>query len=216
MSLPADQQRRAFAKAKYVRITPRKMRLVADLIRGRGAREADGILRFTARGASEPIRKALKAAISNAVNNHNLLEDSLFVSEIRIDPGPMFKRLSPRARGQAHILQKKTSHLYIAVAERAGGALPEVARRSRRVAATRGRPPAGATGSEPEATGKVKAKAKAKATPEKPAKTAGQRKRVKGKEDSAAKAGRKRAPGKAGGAAKKTKPASKPRKGKEK
>lgn len=213
MSLPADQQRRAFAKAKYVRITPRKMRLVADLIRGRGAAEADGILRFTARGASEPIRKALKAAVSNAVNNHNLLEDSLFVSEIRIDPGPMFKRISPRARGQAHILQKKTSHLFIAVAERAGGAPPEVARRSRRVAASRGRSPAGATRSEPEA----RSKAKAKATPEKPAKTAGERKRLKGKEDSAAKTGRKRAPGKASGVAKKkTKPASKPRKGKEK
>jgi large subunit ribosomal protein L22 len=181
MTLPADNQRRAFAKAKYIRITPRKMRLVADLIRGRAAADADNILRFTPRGASEPIRKVLKAAVSNAVNNHNLLEDSLFVSEIRVDPGPMFKRIAPRARGQAHILQKKTSHVYIAVAERAGAAAP--ARRARRVAAARGGEPApaGAEQAARAAGPRPAARSKTKPAAKKPASAAGKKSPAKSK-----------------------------------
>lgn len=221
MTLPADNQRRAFAKAKYIRITPRKMRLVADLIRGRAAAEADSILRFTPRGACEPIRKVLKAAVSNAVNNHNLLEDSLFVSEIRVDPGPMFKRIAPRARGQAHILQKKTSHIYIAVAERVGAAAPASARRARRVAAARGgkTPAAGAEQPARSAESGSAARSKAKTAGKKPASAAGSkgsaRRKSPAKGKSAAKSRTaKGAPKKASEGARK-KPARKPRKAKE-
>jgi len=110
----------AKAVAKYVRMSPRKVRLVADLIRGKSAEEADQILKFTNRRAAAPVRKVLKSAVANAVNNHDLLEDQLVVKAAYVDEGPTLKRILPRARGRADIIKKRTSHITIIVEEKNG------------------------------------------------------------------------------------------------
>jgi large subunit ribosomal protein L22 len=110
----------AKAVAKYIRLSPRKVRLVADLIRGKSAEEADQILKFTNRRAAVPVRKVLKSAVANAVNNHDLLEDQLVVKAAYVDEGPTLKRVLPRARGRADIIKKRTSHITIIVEEKNG------------------------------------------------------------------------------------------------
>ncbi len=98
-------------KLKFLRIAPRKVRLVADLIRGKSVQEAEEILRFTPKGASKPVLKLLKSVISNAENNFSLERNNLYISEIRVDGGPILKRWRPRAMGSANQIQKKTSHV---------------------------------------------------------------------------------------------------------
>ncbi len=110
----------AKAVAKYIRMSPRKVRLVADLIRGKSAEEADQILKYTNRRAATPVRKVLKSAVANAVNNHDLLEDELVVKAAYVDEGPTLKRILPRARGRADIIKKRTSHITIIVEEKNG------------------------------------------------------------------------------------------------
>ncbi len=110
----------AKATARYVRMSPRKVRLVVDLIRGKKAEEADRILRYLNKRAAHPVRKVLKSAIANAVNNHDLLEDALYVKEAYVNEGPAFKRVLPRARGRADIIKKRTSHITIVLEERHG------------------------------------------------------------------------------------------------
>ncbi len=110
----------AEAKLTMLRSTPRKTRLVADLIRGKNVAEAESILRFTERRVALPILKLLKSAKANAVNNHDMFEDSLFVSSILVDAGPTLKRSLPRARGRADMLRKRTSHIVIVLEERSG------------------------------------------------------------------------------------------------
>ena len=106
------------AIAKYIRITPRKVRLVVDLIRGKDVREALGILKFTPRGASPVVEKVLRSAIANAENNHNMDTDRLFVKEVYVNPGPTLKRFHPRAQGRAFSIMKRTSHITVVVAEK--------------------------------------------------------------------------------------------------
>ncbi|MEM7736841.1 MAG: 50S ribosomal protein L22 [Deinococcota bacterium] len=101
-----------------IRITPQKTRLVADLVRGCDVEKAEDILRFTPRRAAQPILKLLQSAKANAVNNHDMFEDSLFVSKIMVDEGPTLKRYLPRARGRADLLRKRTSHITIVLEER--------------------------------------------------------------------------------------------------
>lgn len=108
----------AKAKLKYLRIAPRKTRLVADMIRGKGVKEAQGLLEFTAKKAAHPLLKLLRLAIANAVNNQKLDEDKLYIYKITVDEGPKYKRWMPRARGQAYEIQKKTSHITIVLKER--------------------------------------------------------------------------------------------------
>jgi len=108
----------ATAKLTMLRMTPQKTRLVADLIRGKGIEEAENILRFTPRRAAPPMLKLLESAKANAVNNHDMFEDSLFVSKIQVDEGPTMKRYLPRARGRADVLRKRTSHITIILEER--------------------------------------------------------------------------------------------------
>ena len=108
----------ARATAKTVRITPRKARLVIDLIRGRDVREAQAVLMFTPRGASPIILKVLNSAIANAENNLSLNVDNLYVKECYVNEGVRLKRLLPRAKGQGDIIQKRTSHITVVVAER--------------------------------------------------------------------------------------------------
>lgn len=109
------------AKLRYLRIAPRKVRLVADLIRGKSVEEAQTILNFTVKKAAEPLLKLLKSAVANAKNNFRLDESNLYISKITVDEGPKYKRWMPRARGQAYEIQKKTSHITIFLDELSKG-----------------------------------------------------------------------------------------------
>ena len=108
----------AKATAKYVRIAPRKVRVVMDLIRGKNVQDAFAILKFTPKVGAEAIEKVLKSAVANAENNFDMSEDNLYVSEAYVDQGPTLKRIHPRSRGQAFKILKRTSHITVVVAER--------------------------------------------------------------------------------------------------
>ncbi len=99
------------AKLNYLRIAPRKVRLVADLIRGKKVKEAQNILAFTTKKAAPALQKLLKSALSNAENQFHLEDSNLYISRITVDEGPKLKRWMPRARGSASEIQKKTSHI---------------------------------------------------------------------------------------------------------
>jgi len=106
------------AKLRYLRIAPRKVRLVADLIRGKKIEEAQSILHFALKRTAEPLFKLLKSAVANAKNNSpSLDEENLYISKIMVDEGPKYKRWMPRARGQAYRIQKKTSHITLVLEE---------------------------------------------------------------------------------------------------
>ncbi|MBU4299130.1 50S ribosomal protein L22 [Patescibacteria group bacterium] len=105
------------AKLKYLRIAPRKVRLVADLIRGKRAEEAKNILNFTIKKAALPILKLLKSCLANAKNDFQLEEGNLYIQKLLVDEGPKNKRWIARARGKADEIQKKTSHITIILEE---------------------------------------------------------------------------------------------------
>lgn len=107
----------ARAKLSYVRISPRKVKIVCDLIRGKNVKEAEAILRFTPKSASEPLTKLLKSVVANAENNHSMDVEKLYVSEVYAVPGAIMKRLMTRAKGMANRIDKRTSHITIAVKE---------------------------------------------------------------------------------------------------
>ncbi|MCQ2466786.1 MAG: 50S ribosomal protein L22 [Clostridia bacterium] len=106
------------ATAKYIRVTPRKMKIVIDLIKDKSLDEAYAILMYTPKVASPIIAKVLKSAEANAVNNNNLTRDNLYVAEAYANPGPILKRFMPRARGSANRINKRTSHVTIVLKER--------------------------------------------------------------------------------------------------
>lgn len=108
----------AKAIAKYVRIAPRKVRIVANLVRGKSIAEAFAILQHTPKVASEVVEKALKSAVANAEHNYDMNVDSLYVSTIFVDQGPTLKRIHPRSRGQAFKILKRSSHLTVMVKEK--------------------------------------------------------------------------------------------------
>lgn len=108
----------AKAHLKYARISPRKVKIVCDLIRGKDTKTAAAILMQTPKAASELLQKLLHSAVSNAENNHEMNPDSLFVSEVFANPGPILKRGMPRARGSSTRINKRTSHITIVVKER--------------------------------------------------------------------------------------------------
>jgi len=105
------------AKLSYLRIAPRKVRLVADLVRGKSIEEAQTILNFTTKKASLPLLKLLKQVSANAKNNFQLDLSNLFISKITVDEGPKYKRWMARARGQTSEIQKKTSHVIVILDE---------------------------------------------------------------------------------------------------
>lgn len=105
------------AKLSHLRIAPRKVRLVADLIRRKKVDEAEALLNFTANKSSLPILKLLKQAIANAKNNFQLDPINLYISKILVNEGPKLKRWRPRARGQASAIQKKTSQIVLFLEE---------------------------------------------------------------------------------------------------
>jgi len=104
-------------KLNYLRIAPRKVRLVADLIRKKKVVEAEQILRFTRKKAALPVQKLLKSAISTAKNDFQLEESNLFISEIKVDEGPTLKRYRPRAYGRIYPIMKRTSHIILVLDE---------------------------------------------------------------------------------------------------
>lgn len=106
------------ATAKSVRTTPRKTRLVLDLIRGKNIKEARAILKFTPRAASPIVLKVLNSAVANATHNHNLDEEKLFVKACFADEARTLKRWMPRAKGSASQILKRQSHITVVVDER--------------------------------------------------------------------------------------------------
>lgn len=107
----------AQAIAKFIRVQPRKARLVIDEIRGRYAEEAQAFLRFVPNRAAGYISKVLASAVANAANNHGLEPQNLKLVEARVDEGPRMKRVQPRAQGRAYRILKRTSHITIIVQE---------------------------------------------------------------------------------------------------
>jgi large subunit ribosomal protein L22 len=106
------------ATARYIRLTPRKVRLVTDLIVGKPVEEAAAILRFMPNAAARDVAKVLKSATANAENNFNLSADELVVARAVADEGPTLKRFRPRAQGRTFQILKRTSHITIAVADK--------------------------------------------------------------------------------------------------
>ena len=105
------------AVAKYIRVSPQKARLVADVIRGMKADTAVTTLRFMPKKAARILRKVLESAVANADQRDSVDVDNLYVKEITVDGGPMLKRFSPRAQGRATRILKRTSHITVVVDE---------------------------------------------------------------------------------------------------
>ncbi len=105
------------ARLRFVRVSPRKARLVADLIRGKGSEEALNILTFTKKAASKILIKLLKSAIANATQKKTIDIDRLFIKKITVDQGPTMKRYQPRALGRATMIRKRTSHITLVLDE---------------------------------------------------------------------------------------------------
>jgi len=103
------------ASSRYVRVAPRKARLVADQVRGLQIDKARALLQFSPRGAAQDIGKLIESAAANAENNHDLIADEMRVAEITVDEGPTLRRYRPRALGRATPINKRTSHIAVAL-----------------------------------------------------------------------------------------------------
>ena len=108
----------AFAYVKFVRMSPRKVKLVCDMIRGQDVKTATAYLSQTSKAACEPMAKLLKSAIADAENNFNMDKKNLYVAECFVCPGPMLKRIRPRAQGRAFRVMKRTSHVTMVLREK--------------------------------------------------------------------------------------------------
>ncbi len=105
------------AKAKYIKMSPRKIRLVADVVRGMAANRALEQLKFINKKATLPITKLLNSGIANAINNYELDKDNLYIKEIRVDEGPVLKRWQPKAHGRATPIRKRMGHISLVLEE---------------------------------------------------------------------------------------------------
>jgi large subunit ribosomal protein L22 len=105
------------AVARYIWIGPRKVRLVADLVRGKGVNDALAILRFAPQRAAQPISKVVRSAQANAEHNHSMDAEELFIKAICVDEGPILKRFQARARGRADVKRRRTCHITVVVAD---------------------------------------------------------------------------------------------------
>jgi large subunit ribosomal protein L22 len=112
-----ETPREVRAEAKYVRMSPRKARLVAEHIRGRSVPEARAVLAFTSREAAQVLQKVLHSAVSNAESNHGIAEERLYVKAAYADSGPVMKRWRARARGRVARIRKRTCHITVLLAE---------------------------------------------------------------------------------------------------
>ncbi len=108
----------AKAHFKYVRMTPRKVRAVLDLVRGKGLVAALGVLQLTRRRAKDVVVKILKSAVDGAVKTKNMREDKLFIQSCWVDGGPAFRRWQPRAQGRANIMKKRMCHVTVVLGEK--------------------------------------------------------------------------------------------------
>lgn len=108
----------ARAILRNVRIAPRKVKVVCDLIRGKSAAEANAIMMNTPKAASELLVKLLKSAVANAENNHNMDPEKLYVAEVSVSPGPIMKRIRPMSHGRAFRILKRTSHITLVLKEK--------------------------------------------------------------------------------------------------
>jgi large subunit ribosomal protein L22 len=107
------------ARTTHIRISPRKVRMVVDTVRGKSVSQALSILGFTRKKAALPVQKLLKSAVANAAENNGISDvDALVIDRIMVDEGPTLKRYMPRARGRATPIRKRTSHIYITLRER--------------------------------------------------------------------------------------------------
>ena len=107
------------ASAKHVRISPRKVRMVVDTVRGKSVSQAMSLLTFTRKKAAKPVQKLLRSAVANAAENDGIDDvDALMIDQIMVDEGPTLKRYMPRARGRATPIRKRTSHIRITLRER--------------------------------------------------------------------------------------------------
>jgi len=116
VAVAAQDSQEVRAEAKFVRVSPRKARLVTEHIRGRSVPEARTILAFTQRAAAREIEKVLRSAVANAESNHNLVGDELVVSAAYVDEGPTIKRWRARARGRVARIRKRTCHITVRLA----------------------------------------------------------------------------------------------------
>ncbi len=152
---------RAVAHLRFVRMAPRKLRRVADAIRGKSVREALVLLKFSGVYASEPIERLVRSATANAGANHNMDADALYIARITVDGGPggrFTKRLDPRAQGRAYFKRKRLSHVTVVVSEqppartrraRPGAAVAAAAKQPRRpISRARKRAAAAAAGAQ--------------------------------------------------------------------
>ncbi len=105
------------AKAKFIRMSPRKIRLVVDVVRGLEVKKALNQLNFNQKWAAEPVAKLINSAIANATNNFNLDENNLYIKEVKVNEGPSLKRWTPKAHGRATQILKKTSHIDLTLGE---------------------------------------------------------------------------------------------------
>ena len=108
----------ARAKLSYARISSRKVKIVIDMIRNKPVAVALGILKQTPKAASELLIKLLESAMANAENNHNMDKNNLYVAECFVTPGPILKRIMPRAQGRAYRILKRTSHMTVVLKEK--------------------------------------------------------------------------------------------------
>lgn len=115
-----NREKRPHASVKYVRIAPRKVKIVIDLIRGKGLDEARSILTFTPKAASSVVLKLLNSAAANAENNLEMDPDTLYVAEVYANQGPTLKRIRPRAQGRAARINKRSSHVSIVLDQAKG------------------------------------------------------------------------------------------------
>jgi large subunit ribosomal protein L22 len=170
MADQVEQAQQAVAHLRFVRVGPRKLRRVADAIRGKSVREALVQLKFAGVFAAEPIEKLLKSAVANAGNNHDMNTDELYIARITVDGGPggrFTKRLDPRAQGRAYFKRKRLSHVTVVVSEqppakprkKRPGASVNVAARTRRAPAA-----AAAASSSKKSTPRKRTAKAAKAT----------------------------------------------------
>ena len=109
----------AKAHLRYVRISPRKVKIVCDLIRGKDVETAKGILQLTPKAGARLLYKVVCSAAANAENNNEMDPSKLYVSKVWVAPGPILKRIMPRAQGRAYRINKRTSHVTLAVTEKA-------------------------------------------------------------------------------------------------
>jgi len=116
-----EQVTMASATARFVRISPRKLRLVTDMVRGKSVADARSVLAFTPRGGSVVVEKVISSAVANAENNFDMSGDDLYVSSIYVNEGPTLKRFRPRAMGRAARIRKRTSHITVVVTQRKEG-----------------------------------------------------------------------------------------------